>query len=272
MSEEADLDAYLRRINYAGSIAPTLETLTMLHRLHPGAIPFETLDPLMDLPVRLGLRDIEQKLVHDRRGGNQVEHNLLFKAVLEAMDFPVTAVAAATLWARADTGEPPVDHLALVVDVNGSPYLADVGFAGPVATAPLRLRADLEQQTPIERFRLTGGYPKWRLDIEQPADWQPVYEFTASPLPDDAVTAINDQFVAAHRDTLLVRRADGQRRMSLHNRSLTVTDGENREESTAQSAGEILHILTQVFGIALPENERVDAALAKILRPTLATD
>jgi len=27
VSDEANLDAYLKRINYAGSIAPTLETL-----------------------------------------------------------------------------------------------------------------------------------------------------------------------------------------------------------------------------------------------------
>ena len=63
MTDEANLDAYLRRINYAGSIAPTLETLQAIHRLHPTAIPFENLDPLMELPVRLQLSDIEQKLL-----------------------------------------------------------------------------------------------------------------------------------------------------------------------------------------------------------------
>ena len=83
MSDEANLDAYLKRINYAGSIAPTLETLEMLHRLHPAAIPFENLDPLMELPVRLQLSDIEQKLLFERRGGYCFEHNLLLKAVLE---------------------------------------------------------------------------------------------------------------------------------------------------------------------------------------------
>ena len=94
MSDEANLDAYLKRINYAGSIAPTIETLQMLHRLHPAAIPFENLNPLMELPVRLALSDLEQKLVVEHRGGYCFEHNLLFKAVLEAMDFTVTPLAA----------------------------------------------------------------------------------------------------------------------------------------------------------------------------------
>ena len=94
MSEEANLDAYLRRINYSGSIAPTLETLQMLHRQHPAAIAFENLDPLMERPVRLQLSDIEQKLLNERRGGYCFEQNLLFEAVLEAMDYAVTPLAA----------------------------------------------------------------------------------------------------------------------------------------------------------------------------------
>ena len=47
MTDEANLDAYLRRINYAGSIAPTIETLQAIHRVHVSTIPIENLDPLM---------------------------------------------------------------------------------------------------------------------------------------------------------------------------------------------------------------------------------
>ena len=164
MSSEANLEAYLKRINYAGSIAPTLQTLEMVHRLHPAAIPFENLNPLMELPVRLQLSDIEQKLIVERRGGYCFEQNLLFKAVLEAMDYAVTGrLAAGVLWGHEDGYVPPMlNHMALLVDVGGIPYLADVGFGGQVATAPLRLRADVEQTTPNERYRLSGGHPKWR--------------------------------------------------------------------------------------------------------------
>ena len=104
MSDEANLDAYLKRINYAGSIAPTLETLEMVHRLHVATIPFENLNPLMELPVRLQLSDLEQKLLIERRGGYCLEHNLLFRAELEAMDFKVTPLAAGVLWGHDDIG------------------------------------------------------------------------------------------------------------------------------------------------------------------------
>ena len=49
----------------------------------------------MELPVRLQLSAISSRSCSfERRGGYCFEHNLLFKAVLEAMDFAVTPLAA----------------------------------------------------------------------------------------------------------------------------------------------------------------------------------
>jgi arylamine N-acetyltransferase len=48
-----DLGAYLGRIGLAGPVAPTVETLRAIHRLHPQASPFENLDPLRGAPVHL---------------------------------------------------------------------------------------------------------------------------------------------------------------------------------------------------------------------------
>jgi N-hydroxyarylamine O-acetyltransferase len=50
---QVNIDAYFERIAFSGSIAPTLETLQQLHALHPAAIPFENLDPLLGVPVLL---------------------------------------------------------------------------------------------------------------------------------------------------------------------------------------------------------------------------
>jgi len=48
-----DLDAYFARIGYAGARTPDLATLRAIHALHPAAIPFENLDPLLGRPVPL---------------------------------------------------------------------------------------------------------------------------------------------------------------------------------------------------------------------------
>jgi N-hydroxyarylamine O-acetyltransferase len=268
LSDEANLDAYLKRINYSGSIAPTLDTLQMLHRLHPAVIPFENLDPLMERPVRLQLSDIEQKLLVERRGGYCFEHNLLFKAVLEAMDFKVTPLGAGVLWGHEEGYAPEIlNHMALLVDVGGVPYLADVGFGGNVATAPLRLRADAEQQTPNERYRLTGGHPKWRLDIEIGSEWAPLYEFTQTPQTFEDYLAVNDAMMIRHRDNLVAARAEPGKRQVLYNARLH--SHENGETSTRMltSLLEIREVLTTTFGILLPETDRLDPALEKALRP-----
>lgn len=270
VSEEADLDAYLRRINYAGSIAPILETLDMLHRLHPAAIPFETLDPLMERPVRLKLRDIEQKLIFERRGGYCFEHNLLFKAVLEAMDFPVTMLAAAALWGREATEEPPLDHMVLLVDVGGVNYIADVGFGAQVATAPLRLRADVEQETPSGRYRLSGGYPKWRLESETAGEWRPLYEFTLTPHGFDDFVAMNDAAMVTFKDRLVAARVEGGKRHALLNARLNTHENGATETRVLTTLLELRDVLSNVFGIELPETDKLDPALEKALSPTAA--
>ena len=268
MTDEANLDAYLRRINYAGSIAPTLETLQAIKRLPPQHHPFENLQPLMELPVRLQLSDIEQKLLVERRGGYCLEHNLLLKAVLESMDFAVTAVAGGVLWNHPADYEPQqASHIALIVDVGGVTWLTDVGFGGPVMTGPIRLRADVEQETPHGRYRLSGGYPKWKLEGEVAGEWRPLYEFTTTPMSEDELVAINDYAMQRHRDNLWVARIDGNKRLALRNARFNIH--ENGETTTRMLTNllEIRDVLTNQFGIQLPETDKLDPALEKALRP-----
>ena len=268
MSEEANLEAYLKRINYSGSIAPTLNTLEMVHKLHPAAIPFENLDPLMQRPVRLQLSDIEQKLVHERRGGYCFEHNLLLKAVLESMDYKVTPVAAGVLWGHPEGHIPEsTGHMALVVDVDGINYLVDVGFGAQVATGPLRLRGDLEQETPIERYRLSGGHPKWKLETEIAGEWKPVYEFTTTSHTLDEFIALNDVAMARFRDDLIAARVEGTKRHALFNARLRTHENGETTTRMLTTLLELRDVLTNVFGINLPTSDRLDPALEKALRP-----
>src|SRR5215813_4134219 len=98
MGDALDLDAYFGLIGYSGSRAPTLETLRGIHLRHALTIPFENLDPFLRRPVRLDLASLQNKLLRDRRGGYCFEHNVLFKAALDALGFQVTGLAARVLW------------------------------------------------------------------------------------------------------------------------------------------------------------------------------
>jgi N-hydroxyarylamine O-acetyltransferase len=270
VSDEANLDAYLRRINYAGSIAPTLDTLQAIHRLHVNAIPFENLDPLMERPVRLQLSDIEQKLLLERRGGYCLEHNLLLKANLESMDYAVTAVGAGVLWGREAGYEPQQhSHIGLLVEVNGVTWLTDVGFGGPTPSAPIRLREG-EHDTPHGKYRLSGGFPKWKLEAEVMGEWRPLYEFTTSAMSEGDLVAMNDYAMQRHRETLLVARVDGTKRHALRNTRLRTHENGKTTERMLTNLLEIRDVLTNVFAIQLPEIDKLDPALEKALRPVAA--
>ena len=271
MSDEADLDGYLARIKYSGSIAPTLPTLQAIHQLHPQAIPFENLDPLMELPVRLQRTDLEQKLLYDRRGGYCLEHNLLLKAMLEDMEFTVEPVLASVTWGH-DPAEPlgPPGHVALLVDLAGGPYLVDVGFGGQVMTAPLKLRNGLEQETTLERYRLLEGGSVWRLETEINGEWKPVYAFETKVASPADLIALNDRAMLRHRDELLGARIVGSKRYALHNRRLRTHENGETETRELSTVAELREVLSGPFGIQLPTTDRLDGGLAKVLKPDLS--
>ena len=119
-----DLAAYLRRIGYAGELSPSRATLDALHRAHATSIPFENLDILLGVPIRLDLPSLQAKLVAGRRGGYCFEQNALFASALEHLGFAVTRLAARVRY-RSDRVLPRT-HMALRVDVDGARLLVDV--------------------------------------------------------------------------------------------------------------------------------------------------
>ena len=100
MPTDLDLDAYLRRIGWAGSLAPDMATLQRLASHHAAAVPFENLSPLLGLPVSLDLGSLQAKLVMAGRGGYCFEQNTLFAEVLRRAGFTVTRLAARALPGR----------------------------------------------------------------------------------------------------------------------------------------------------------------------------
>lgn len=263
-----NIDAYFERIGFAGSIAPTLETLSQLHALHPAAIPYENLDPLMGAPVRLDLPNLQQKLVFDRRGGYCFEQNTLLRAILEDLDFEVKVHGARVIWGTPEGEEPPLRHIVLTVDVAGVSYLCDVGFGGNTATAPLRLRSGAEQETPLNRYRVTEGDGAWLVEIEVEGEWLKLYDFTPAELGEERIVELNDIADSSEFFTteLLAARIEKTRRLALGNTRFNIhTPGQPSETRTLTTVAELREVLSGTMGIALPADERLDAALQKIV-------
>lgn len=268
MSQKVNLNAYFERIGFAGSIAPTLATLELLHALHPAAIAFENLNPLLGLPVKLDLGSLQTKLLVERRGGYCYEHNLLLMAMLADLDYTVRPLSARVLWNGA-RGE-KAHHMLLAVEIGGATYIADVGFGGLTLTAPLKLKADTEQGTPHETFRLSGGDPEWLLEAKIGDEWKPLYAFETGARSMEDIEAAN-RFVSSDpaspmRSDLRVALAPSGKRLTLHNNQFSIyIDGEAPQRRTLTSVADMREVLTTSFGITLPPADLLDFKLEAIL-------
>jgi len=264
-----DLDAYLARIAYTGPRTATLDTLEAIHALHPAAIPFENLNPLLGWPVALDADSLQAKLVAARRGGWCFEHNILFRHALEALGFSVTSLAARVLW-NAPPGAPigPRSHMLLRVDLGRRPYLADVGFGGNVLTAPLRLQPHIAQSTPHERHRLSPLQNGLVLEAALGSQWKPFYRFTLEPqFPADY--EVSNWYLCHHpesffRKSLLAARAIPEARYALFNNALAIHRKSGTEKRHLASAGALRSSLELDFGLQLPDSPELAAALDRL--------
>jgi N-hydroxyarylamine O-acetyltransferase len=265
-----DLDAYFRRIGYGGSRAPTLATLRELQSRHPLAIPFENLDSVAGRAVRLDLPSLERKLVTGGRGGYCFEQNLLFSHVLRALGFDVTALSARVVWERPSDEVRARTHMLLLVQLAEGRYLCDVGFGGLTPTGPLALDTRAEQGTPHETFRVLPAGAEFLVEARVAGSFKPLYRFDLQPQLHADIELLNF-FVIGHGDSpmlgrLVVARVAPDRRFALHNGVFTIYHSDGRSERRAlATVDEVRDVLGGTFGIAVPVDPALDAALARLL-------
>ena len=260
-----DLEAYLARIGYDGPRVPTLETLTHVHERHAQTIPFENLDVVLGRPIPLDLPSLEQKLIHARRGGYCFEQNSLFAAALRTLGFTVAPMLARVRWSVPAGVTTPQTHMALRVEVDGRPWLADAGFGGNGLMAPLALDTTEVQLTCHEPRRLVPHGRNVLQQIQIAGTWTDVYVlYLDEAFPIDFEVA--NWFTSAHpasrfRQNLMAARAEGGLRFALLNRDLTIRriDG-TAEKRTLASHDELLETLVTRFGLVLPADTRFACA------------
>lgn len=170
------LSAYLDRIDWHHTPDVSLETLRAVHLHHNAAIPFENIDVVLPREIELSDEAIFAKLVVGRRGGYCFEQNGLFERALREMGFEVRSLLARVLLANPDQ-MPPRTHRLLLVQLDGEPWIADVGFGGQSLTAPIRLQEEIEQATPHGLYRLLRVGENWQLQFRHHEHWQTMYQF-----------------------------------------------------------------------------------------------
>ena len=245
-----ELDAYLARIGAARPARVDATALRELQVRHLLAVPFENLSIHLGEPIVLEPGALWDKLLRRRRGGFCYELNGAFSELLSALGFEVTLLAARVF---GDDGlGPPFDHLALRVDAGGDgPWLADVGF-GRHSSYPLRLDTAAEQADPGGTFRVAETADG---DLDVIRDGQPQYRVEPRPrsLGDFEPTCWWQQTSPKSHFTrsLVCSLLTEHGRITLSDRTLIRTTGEQRDERTLTGDAEVLDAYRSYFGIVL---------------------
>ena len=247
------LHDYLQRIGYDGPVAPTPEVLGAVHRCHAQAIAYENLDVIRQVPVDRDIERIFRKLVHDGRGGWCYEMNGLLGWALGEIGFAVGRICGGVM--RAERGDDALgNHLVLRLDIDGAPWIADVGL-GDGIFEPIPLQegtfAQYGRSYRLERL----GPQEWRFH-NRAGGMPPSFDFFDRPadetLLDSTCTLLQDDPESMFRQNLVCQRMAVDGGHMLLGRVLTSHDS-SQPGRLLQSADELHDVLTGTFGIRVPD-------------------
>lgn len=254
-----DVERYLARIGFDGQTGPPRhDLLAALQLAHLVAVPFENLHVYHGRGVRTDVEWSYPKVVERGRGGWCFELNGSFGTLLRSLGFQVDLVACNVWDAGASGWGPDFDHLALVVHLDGSRFLVDVGF-GDCCIHPLLLETGERDEVP-RRARLevdADGFTLTELvPLESgPTAWEPQARGTFTPreLPEfdgrsHALQTGPDQLFT--QKPFATRALDGEgSRVTLRREVLRRRDAAGRWEDRTVEAEEWSGLLAEHFGL-----------------------
>jgi N-hydroxyarylamine O-acetyltransferase len=249
-----DISGYLRRINYNGLVYRNLDTLRALQHSHVLAIPFETLDIHNQIPILLQTDMLFQKVILDKRGGYCYELNLLFHRLLSLCGFNVTMVAGRLLHNYGYGRE--FEHMALVVELHGRRWLADVGY-GDFSLMPLAIQPGIQSDgrtyyQVIDPVMVDGqewlGVAKWNAGKQ---DFKIDYIFTLTPRSPEDFAGMNEFHQTSPEShfarSLICTLPTAEGRISLINNKFIRTENGKRIVRHIQDEGHRDKILEKYF-------------------------
>lgn len=258
MTDE-QLIKYFRRIGYvANDTEPNINTLTALQQKHSETIPFENINPLLNIPVLLDEESLFNKIVSNSRGGYCYEQNIFFMNILKALHFNVRGLTG-----RVFNGGEMIKrrtHMLLLINVDGIDYVSDVGFGSLVPCSPLKLKVDVEQKTDRGTYRLHGVEDGFVLQIKLGDEWRSLYLFDLQKQYAEDFE-VGNWYTSTHpssnfRHQLMVSLKNRDRSYSLDNYMFSTYYLDGRKVKVElESKKEVVHLLEDTFGINMSNLE-----------------
>jgi N-hydroxyarylamine O-acetyltransferase len=249
------IDALLARIGLDRAPAADAGGLRELHRAYLARMPYEDLAVQLGETGSLDEAALVSRVLHDGRGGYCFELNTLLAALLRGVGFVVTHHQAVV------GGEGPTNHMALLVELDGSRWLADAGL-GEGFIEPL----------PVREGRYSIGPLSYSIEREPGGSWwigqHEWGSFSGFRMVEEASPV--SAFEVHHRrlatdpsssfvQTLVVQQPREDRIVTLRARTLSSVGPSVDEKRVVDSADELAAVLLDVFGITVgsPRLDRV---------------
>jgi N-hydroxyarylamine O-acetyltransferase len=252
---EFDLEVYLHRIDFKGTVDVSPYTLARLHHAHFYAIPFENFDILLGRGIDLSPQAVFNKLVRNKkRGGYCFELNGLFLQALEALGFKARALLARVHVTGIPSGR---GHQLQLISIDGRDWLADVGFGVNTPRMPIPLELDHPFTNEGQTVRLRDGGPcGTMLQTVEDGEWKDLYSFDLSYVfPADI--AYGNHYTSTSPDTFFthsrvaVRPLPGGGGITLLDRTLKITVNGLEDTQMLPDSPAYLDALKAHFGIEL---------------------
>jgi N-hydroxyarylamine O-acetyltransferase len=248
-----DVQTYLKRIGYQGSLRPSAASLRDLQVAHLSSVPFENLSIHNHEPIILEDEALYDKIVLRKRGGFCYELNGLFATLLRELGFSVARLSAAVGRADGEFG-PEFDHMTLLVSLEER-WLVDVGF-GDSFREPLRLDHGETQPQGERAYRIEAAGDYWLLrESAAGGDWSTQFRFSLQPheyadyLPMCHFHQTSPESHFTRKRVCSMATADG--RVTLSDLRLIETRGTQRSERDLEDEAEYQQVLERAFGIRL---------------------
>ncbi|WPN55968.1 arylamine N-acetyltransferase [Pseudomonas sp. P9_31] len=265
-----NLALYLQRLGIDAPPAPTLETLRQLQLRHTGAFAFENLATLLGQPVLIDLPSIEQKVLHDGRGGYCYELNNLFLALLQTLGFEARGITGRVVMNQPEGAWTARTHRLSLVTLDGVRYITDVGFGGMVPTAPLMLDTEAEQLTPHEPYRIEQHADGYTLRANVCGEWRAMYIFDLQR-QEDIDYDLGNWYVSTHPESpfvtqlMVARTGEGWRR-TLNNGSFAIHRmGSESERRQVVDVDELIGLLKSEFDIRVPQHPELERVINQLI-------
>ena len=235
----------------------SLDGLEALQRAQSYAIPFENFDVLLGRGISLDPDHLVEKLVRSKRGGYCFELNGLFLRALRAQGYNARALLGRVHVGGEITGR---GHLFCLVEIDGTPYIADVGFGGVCPRAPIPFEFGRESEHDGSTFRLQEHDFGYMVQLKDRGEWGDLYSFDLSQvLPNDI--AYGNHFTSSHPSSFftfarVASLANPNGRTALFNFRCTTESNAPEAAEEFPDSDEYLTLLEKRFGIVLDANYR----------------